>query len=29
MKPGNLMILPRPLTEDEIEALTEYLMGLK
>ena len=29
MKPGNLMVLPRPLTEDEIEALTEYLMGLK
>ena len=29
MKPGNLMNLPRELTEDEIEALTEYLMGLK
>ena len=29
MKPGNFMKLPRPLTEDEIGALVEYLSGLK
>jgi cytochrome c oxidase subunit 2 len=29
VKPGNFMNLPRPLTEDEIEALVEYLAGLQ